>query len=86
MAKLIAKWVLPTPGGPRKITFTALQEAELMQRVDLLALDRGLEAEVEVFERFDGRSREERIAAWSRRLLRNVISAPSGSRQDESSA
>ena len=32
-----------------------LQEAELVERVDLLALDRGLEAEVEVVEGLDGR-------------------------------
>ncbi len=35
--------------------FLALQEAELVERVDLISLDRGLEAEVEVFERLDSR-------------------------------
>ena len=43
---------MPTPGGPRKIRS---REAELVERVDLLALDRGLEAEVEVVEGLDGR-------------------------------
>ena len=33
-----------------------LQEAELVERVDLLALDRGLEAEVEVVERLHGQA------------------------------
>ena len=40
----------------------ALQEAELVKRVDLLPLDRGLEAEVEVRERLD--RREDGSIAW----------------------
>src|SRR4028119_950301 len=51
MAKLMARWLLPTPGGPRKITFLLpLHEAELVQALDLLALEAGLEDEVEIGE------------------------------------
>jgi hypothetical protein len=54
MARLIARCVLPTPGGPRKDHILAtLDEAELVQAFDLLAADRGLEREVEVAELFD---------------------------------
>ena len=45
MARLMARWVFPTPGGPRKIdVLLALEEAELVEALDLLALDGGLEA------------------------------------------
>lgn len=54
MASEIAKWVLPTPGGPRKTTFSPLDEAEFVRGVDLLPVDRGLEAEVEVGQRLHG--------------------------------
>ena len=48
-----------------------LDEAELVQALDLLAVHRGLEGEVEVGERLDGRQPAERIAACRRRLLRS---------------
>ena len=51
----MARWVLPTPGGPRKTTFSALDETERRQALDLLPLQRGLKAEVEVGERLHRR-------------------------------
>jgi len=64
----MARWVLPTPGGPRKTTFS-LDEAEGRERLDLLALQRGLEAEVEVGERLHRRE----PAAPHRRLEPAVV-------------
>ena len=47
---------LPDTGRTEKDdVFLSLEEAELVERIDLLALDRGLEAEIEVLQRFDAR-------------------------------
>jgi len=46
---------LPVAGGPNRTTFSAVQEVELAEVLDDLALDRTLEGEVELLERLSGR-------------------------------
>ena len=50
----VARCVLPVPGGPRGITFLAVEEVELpevLEVLDHLLLDAALEGEVELLER-----------------------------------
>lgn len=52
----MARWVFPTPGGSEEDhVLPAVEEGEFVQGVDLLALDGGLEAEVEVGQGLHGR-------------------------------
>jgi hypothetical protein len=39
MARAIARWVLPVPGGPRRMTFSFVQEVELPEMLDHLLFD-----------------------------------------------
>ena len=53
-AEAVARWLLPVPGGPRRCTTSARSmNFELGQRQDAVAIERGLEGEVEAGERLD---------------------------------
>ena len=65
--------VLPTPSGSR----SRRHEPELVQTLDLLALDLGWKAKSNSASVFTAGSREERMAVCSRRLLRSTIWASS---------
>ena len=49
-----ARWVLPTPGGPRKTIFSPFSRSQL---INLALADRGLKAEIKALQCFlDGKS------------------------------
>ncbi|MBK6451440.1 MAG: hypothetical protein IPF84_02345 [Proteobacteria bacterium] len=69
---------MPTPRRAQQHdVFLALDEVELVQAPDLLALERGWKAKSNDSSVFTAGSREERIAASSRRLLRSETCAVS---------
>ena len=55
IARLMARCVLPTAGAPRARHSPPIDEAELVETLDLVALERRVGVEVEVGERFHGR-------------------------------
>src|SRR5215213_6526042 len=53
-AKAVARWLLPVPGGPRRCTTSARSmNLSSASAEDAVAIERGLEGEVEALECFD---------------------------------
>ncbi len=74
----MAQWVLPTPGGPRGIAFSALSTHPSSCRLSLRARRTlGWKAQSKSARVLAAGSRAERMAVSSRRLPRSLIRAPS---------
>ena len=71
-----ARWLLPVPGGPRKMhDLGAVDELELGERQDAVPVERGLEGEVEAGERLDGDEPGHHQGILTRRFSRKVSSS-----------
>src|SRR5690606_8584445 len=73
MARLMARWVLPTPGGPRKITFSLRSMKPSSCRLSICSRRMlGWKLKSKPSSVLTAGSLEERMAAWRRRLFRSL--------------
>ena len=78
IARLIARWVFPTPGGPRNTTFSFRRRKSSSWSESICSRRReGWNVKSKSASLFTAGSRLDRIAASRRRLFRSAICAPS---------